>query len=453
MSEMNNNNYTPGELISLFIDGELGESERETLFDALAGNPELQAEFERALHINHAVAQEVLKTVPPVALTNAIFAEAGFELVSSGSVASAVSGGSSGFLKMLLIPVLSAVLASALTGVVLYEHFEDKLEEVALKNGALKEKAVAVNSFKKEGASVEDLTQATDDKEGFRTSRNDNAYSLSFPQAQRVGNLSSHTSRARHAGDTPTRTSDDLGRFRASRNDNALGDSFKNVENSFKNNNDVILSESEESTSKEQRQNVLLIEKIQTFKNTQSFLKTEKSEISLVPIPDFNNEEVQEKNNSFSAELRHITSIRLFPKRETQNTSDFLNNKGMSILYHIDNHHFMGIEAGQEDFPIYVEDASGEFQPTSTLQWIGGNYRFTSSELPFLKNIQPFIQMFAGGTRIGPIFKSIGGISWHATENVKFLVGIEGTALRYKYNASWQGAEKISATYNVSISF
>ncbi|MES2765397.1 MAG: hypothetical protein V4642_05995 [Bacteroidota bacterium] len=437
MNEMNNYNATPSDLIGLFIDGELGEAERETLFDALSGNVELQLDFERALSIKNAVAQEVLKAVPPVALTNAIFAEAGFG--SGVSVVSGVSAVSanSGFLKMLLIPVLSAVLASAITGVVLYEHFEDKLDEIAFKNRVLKESSFAAGTFKNEDSGMAGLTQPFDDKEGFRASRNDNALISSFPQAQRVGNLSSDVSM--------TRTSDDIRRFRASRNDNRV-DVFKsNKKQNF------ILSKSEESTSEEPRQNVFFIERTENLINESAVLKTEKTELNQLQIPVFKNEE--EYQNIFSLQLRGIRNIRLFPKRDVNATGNFFDNTSIGILYHIDNQHFTGIEAGQENFPIYIEDAAGEFQPTSNIQWLGGAYRYTTDKLTFFDNVKPFVHVFAGGSKIGPVFKSISGVVWQPSSYLSFSLGIEGTVLRYRYNGIWKGAEKISATYSISASF
>ncbi len=445
MSEMNSYNYTPSDLIGLFIDGELGEAERETLFDALSGNAELQAEFERALHIKAVVAEEVLKTVPPVALTNAIFANAGFEVVSSASGVSVGSAGQSGFLKMLLIPVLSAVLASALTGVVLYEHFEKKLEEIAFKNRALKESSVASDSFKNEETSQE-LHERT----------NNNSANLPFTQAQRVGNFSSGVGMARPADGNLTRTSNDFRRFRASRNDNMLGNTFKN------NSNNVILKPfdyaqdklREESTPEEPRAIIASIEKTEFLKNSTQFLKSEKSEFQELEIPDFKNEFPEENSTTYSVFIRGISSIRLFPNRtiEAPPIGSF-KNTAVGALYNFDENNAFGGEIGREDFPIYIVDNSGALQPTSGIFWAGAMYRYSLDGIDFFGKIQPYAQALAGGSRSGPIGKMAVGIVYRPFKNVSFSGNIEGTGLLYGYGNELYSAGKIGASYGIGIEF
>ena len=86
-------NFTPSELIYLFLDGEHNSVERTVLFRSMADNQELQHEFEDALKIRTAALTESLALVPSAALTQSLMARAGFATagVALGSAAVARS--------------------------------------------------------------------------------------------------------------------------------------------------------------------------------------------------------------------------------------------------------------------------------------------------------------------------------------------------------------------------
>ena len=70
-------NLTPTDLVYLFVDGEASDLEQTLLFQALAADAELQAELADAIRINSAAQQERLETLPPVAVTAALFEKIG----------------------------------------------------------------------------------------------------------------------------------------------------------------------------------------------------------------------------------------------------------------------------------------------------------------------------------------------------------------------------------------
>ena len=80
---------TPSELIYLFIDGEADHVEQTLLFKALADDSDLQAEFQRVMHIRSAVEYDKEITHPSAEVTNALFAKAGFASSAAAAAGSA----------------------------------------------------------------------------------------------------------------------------------------------------------------------------------------------------------------------------------------------------------------------------------------------------------------------------------------------------------------------------
>lgn len=71
------NQYSIHELMTLFADGELPEADEQFLFDAIASNAELQAEFKQTLLV-HKLLNEVPAAIPSEECDAQLFAKAGF---------------------------------------------------------------------------------------------------------------------------------------------------------------------------------------------------------------------------------------------------------------------------------------------------------------------------------------------------------------------------------------
>ena len=71
------NQYSIHELMTLFADGELSESEEQFLFDAIALHPELQSEFKQTLLV-HKLLHEMSMPIPSEECDAQLFARAGF---------------------------------------------------------------------------------------------------------------------------------------------------------------------------------------------------------------------------------------------------------------------------------------------------------------------------------------------------------------------------------------
>ncbi|HET7152259.1 MAG TPA: hypothetical protein VFJ29_00705, partial [Candidatus Kapabacteria bacterium] len=118
------NNFTPSELIYLFLDGEADNVQRTVLFTAMASDSNLQEEFHDATRIRAAAQKQALAIVPSALLTQQVFAKAGFGTAASVKTAGFVSssGGAGtiatliGSFKGVVAPLLAAAGAAVVTG-------------------------------------------------------------------------------------------------------------------------------------------------------------------------------------------------------------------------------------------------------------------------------------------------------------------------------------------------
>ncbi|MFP4528936.1 MAG: anti-sigma factor family protein, partial [Candidatus Kapaibacterium sp.] len=76
---MKSTNFTPQDLIHLFIDGEASDAQQKALFEELAASDNLQAEFQQALDIKKSMAADFESMTPPPAVEASLFARAGFD--------------------------------------------------------------------------------------------------------------------------------------------------------------------------------------------------------------------------------------------------------------------------------------------------------------------------------------------------------------------------------------
>lgn len=90
---------TYNELIYLVIDGEASDVERTTFYTALAGNPELQNEFQTAMKMNRAAEGFPKKSIVPIAVSDKLFNKAGLTYISADTALVAAAGSAGAFVK------------------------------------------------------------------------------------------------------------------------------------------------------------------------------------------------------------------------------------------------------------------------------------------------------------------------------------------------------------------
>ncbi len=106
-------NFTPADLIYLYLDGEADTMQQTTMFAALASDPELQQEFSEALSMRRAFEHERSNAKPPLYLTTRVMQDAGVLPKALG--VGALGGGLMMWLRKAALPVGSLLLGSAVT--------------------------------------------------------------------------------------------------------------------------------------------------------------------------------------------------------------------------------------------------------------------------------------------------------------------------------------------------
>jgi hypothetical protein len=415
------------DLIYLFIDGEADDTQKSALFSALANDASLQAEFQSAMRFNASYPRPTSDgAMPPAMLSRSLFEKAGFNPALVVPLATAVVAETvrSGFLsspgtkifafKNVLIPLITAGI-----GIVATAGFMSNNSPKVQMSAVQKQETISTiepEVFKNNSESVD--FQRTKKNEFFSVKSNPTPVIKKESRVLKADNADLQPQVLKtapaHSKDIP--------------NDEGLP---KNA--------DISLLKTPE--------NIVTISKAEN-----------KPEIILQPIMviDTVKTEAEEIATNYAIYTRKLGMVALFPTRESSfGGHKFLDNTSIGAIYKVDENHGIVLEAGEEVFPVFVKNESGEYAFTNTLQWVTAGYRFTTSPLKILGGIQPFAQLNAGYvlSGSGPVTKGLAGIQWQPFKNVSFNGGLESTALFYTRENAQKVGGKIGYFYGISILF
>lgn len=106
------NQYSPSEMLSLYMDGELDSSLIPSFEEELSKNSDLQSEYRELLAIREAVQKDVKKLVPPYETTATLFESLGISYTSS--IASSPTVGMS-IWQQIMMPLVASFSAALVT--------------------------------------------------------------------------------------------------------------------------------------------------------------------------------------------------------------------------------------------------------------------------------------------------------------------------------------------------
>lgn len=454
------NEFSPSELIYLYIDGEADAGQQAALFAALAHDSELQAEFNDAFALRLSVSAEVRNTVPVPALKQALFQKAGFSYAATVApvapvVVAETMGSAAGWMagvKSMMIPLLASLsgVAVIVTSAVLWlgnsgdktpvvqpiahsaahdsstaTHFIPDSpvapgeQAVVPAHSALKHPAHAATSASGAGAASA-RERASDDR-------------FAAPTRERIssgrGNTRNHVPNS--FATAPTRdilgnTDRDAQPVSASRTPDHAAQEYEYI-------TQVRVAEPEQQMAVG---NGGLPESVDGVGTIRTAFSTDES-----------------TSLKWAVGVRGLIGLRLFPWREMGPASDLLDNTAVGALWEIDNENAAGVEFGREVLPMYVADSDGELRQEQTLFWSGVIYRYTPETLQLSEGLQPFTSVLAGGSALGPLLKTVAGIAWTPDSRIRFTLGAEGTFLLYRYQQEWYGTQKLGVSYGVSVTF
>lgn len=427
---MNDHNDIPmngSDLLYLFLDGEADAAEKEALFKAMASDHELQAEFEDAITMRHAIHQERANTIVPSTLTADLFTKAGFAVPTAAAgyaAAHSLSESAAGtwaakLLSSTFLPWITAGI-TAVGALLLWntaaEH--NRLNTVQVVTPAQTTQQVSES----DQSLVRRIELLERSKEQYLAQMNSqtiaatpkNVYIPYVPKGYAL---------------IPEQDIQSMQKQLAS-----------------------LTAATENLAAVRDRNSMMAIPEITTtstsFEQQPSFSSNDAPRFAM---PQESPITFEDKSDKFTFNLRAINGLQLFPNRFASAPDILFNNVALTALYEIDNNHAFGLDLGQETFPIFDVQSASTLEQRYSLVWGGISYRYRMNPISGLLDIQPYAQIVAGGTKYGPISRGLIGLSWQPHNRFSVSFGLEASAMMYNYQNKWFGAQKLGLSYGVNI--
>lgn len=422
MNGINDDTFSPSELIYLYLDGEADAAQYTVLFAALAHDPELQTEFQDALQMRLSLATEVRQTLPPPSLKEALLQKAttisqsAAQAAAGATVApatSATAGSMFAAVQSVLIPLLSAVAGTMIVANTVFTPTHSPVEPTGSVVTSVQQEPPVAHSLAPDSSAALDQSGVVEHNVSASLLRTSEPVSV-----QRTMRPESAPSR------------------------NGIVQNDTSVEEKLP---DAELAMQEEYPP------VLLVVPLAARYGTTTEADYQMPTISLVQEPLLFAQ--ADNTHHWTVYSRGIVGVRLFPWRSPKSTGDFASDLAVGVLYSFNEEFAAGIEAGQETLPLYVVANGGILDQRLTIQWAGATGHYAPENFTLPGNIQPFITGIVGATGFGPIAKSILGVRWQPDTHIGLALGIEGTTLFYRYQQQWQSTQKIGVTYGVDVQF
>jgi hypothetical protein len=402
------------ERIHQLLDGELDSPGEAVLFGELAENSDLRSEFMQLLAIRTAVQQDRAGLVPPIALTNSVFTGLGITAPLAGAAAGAAGGAvATSWLTKALLPLTAALAAAGLTyGLMSSEQRVASSEQ-------------RVANSEQRTASSEQRTASSEQRTASSEQRTANS-------EQRVA--SSENMELRRLRAEVSRLSEAL----------ALAAMTEAEEPAQIQVQDVQVEPAEVPVSTTA---IDLTHTITLARDTDPRVLMPMKEAPIVP-------EYQDYP-SFLVQFRGLASSGLTQVSVAPQTS-LMENANLAMMYQLSPQHLIGVEVGNESFPMTFEGMrSGQLiryeqQPIST--WAGITYRHSFAPIGN-SAFTPFAQGLLGGSQFGPLGRLTGGILYSPAGPLSFMLGVEGTSMAYTFQDQWFTSSKLGLTYGMAIRF
>lgn len=409
------------EQLQQLLDGELDPIHESTLFGELAINGDLRTELREQIAIKNAVQDDRMTLMPPAALTNTLFTGMGFAAPLAGAAAGAAGGSMlMQWLSRLGIPILSAITAATIT----YTAFDASEPSTGMQRHApapaaqeaAQAQAAEPAAAAEPAPSTGTLQRAPSADPALRAENN----ALRAENARLRSQLASSTEQP-----IATRTPDD---GRRTMDDGRL------------------TSDLEAPTN-------LLASQVHVTNDVAMTRSADTRFLAPQTLRGF--ETAYQKYPSLMLQVR---GFQLAPTINTAalEQSDWYTNLGIAALYQLNRNHSVGIEIGNESFPMVFEgDRNGQlvrYEQYPTTAWAGLTYRYTGSNFG-ATSFAPYGQFMVGGSKFGPIGRMSGGVQYTPVGPLSFVFGVETSALAYTFQNNWYLSPKVGLTYGLAVRF
>lgn len=160
-----------------------------------------------------------------------------------------------------------------------------------------------------------------------------------------------------------------------------------------------------------------------------------------------------EETSPFSLTLRGFTTHSFVDQKVTPNFNPFINNVSAGFQYDLSKEDAVFVEVGQESvvqrFTGIENNYTIQYDQTYHAPWamIGWQHRFHGGN-----SFKPLIRVGGGAMETGPMARMTIGVEYDLTRNITLIGGIEGMSTFYSYKGQWFSTQKAGITYGTRIS-
>jgi len=387
--------FSPSEMITLYMDGELPDALQPSLFAMLSEQAELRQEMQDHFTVRRHMDTNLI--APPLELEESIMRRIGAVTVGASlnnPVSTGLATSATAWFGKVVQPLMFVLLGATLSG--MYFAFNtDKSEQI-------------VQMMKQENAPIQQIMQSP------VINATNNAQILNMPSK-------------RIASSMPVTKN-------------------MNVASMIEDDEQINNSNAEVKPTPEIAQQAVNTAPVDVIvpNNTQQIDIPKKE---LQAIID------SEETSPFSLTLRGFTTHSFVDQKVTPNFNPFINNVSAGFQYDLSKEDAVFVELGQESvvqrFTGIENNYTIQYDQTYHAPWamIGWQHRFHGGN-----SFKPLIRGGGGAMETGPMARMTIGVEYDLTRNITLIGGIEGMSTFYSYKGQWFSTQKAGITYGTRIS-
>lgn len=387
--------FSPSEMITLYMDGELPDALQPSLFAMLSEQAELRQEMQDHFTVRRHMDTNLI--APPLELEESIMRRIGAVTVGASlnnPVSTGLATSATAWFGKVVQPLMFVLLGATLSG--MYFTFNtDKSEQI-------------VQMMKQQNAPIQQIMQSPS------INATNDAQVLNMP-SKRIA--------------SPMPVSKNMNSASMIADDKQINNSNAEVK----------------PTPEIAQQAVTpLLADVIVPNNTQQ-IDIPKKELQAI----INSEET----SPFSLTLRGFTTHSFVDQKVTPNFNPFINNVSAGFQYDLSKEDAVFVELGQESvvqrFTGIENNYTIQYDQTYHAPWamIGWQHRFDGGN-----SFKPLIRVGGGAMETGPMARMTIGVEYDLTRNITLIGGIEGMSTFYSYKGQWFSTQKAGITYGTRIS-
>ena len=387
--------FSPSEMITLYMDGELPDALQPSLFAMLSEQAELRQEMQDHFTVRRHMDTNLI--APPLELEESIMRRIGAVTVGASlnnPVSTGLATSATAWFGKVVQPLMFVLLGATLSG--MYFAFNtDKSEQI-------------VQIMKQENAPIQQIMQSP------VINATNNAQILNMPSK-------------RIASSMPVTKN-------------------MNVASMIEDDEQINNSNAEVKPTPEIAQQAVNTAPVDVIvPNNAQQIDIPKKELQAI----INSEET----SPFSLTLRGFTTHSFVDQKVTPNFNPFINNVSAGFQYDLSKEDAVFVELGQESvvqrFTGIENNYTIQYDQTYHAPWamIGWQHRFHGGN-----SFKPLIRVGGGAMETGPMARMTIGVEYDLTRNITLIGGIEGMSTFYSYKGQWFSTQKAGITYGTRIS-